>query len=105
RPCVHALPLAGIILLLIGGIIYTLGVPFYTWHSLPFRRAIWHGFVLVAAGVQYAAVLTGVVFASLRGQAIRSQLSHSAQHAGHARMGVAQRVVRKAPHRQAALRQ
>lgn len=62
-PFVATVPLAGIILLLIGGIIYTLGVPFYTWERLPFRRAIWHGFVLVAAAVQYAAVLTGVVFA------------------------------------------
>lgn len=62
-PFIKAVPLVGMILLLIGGIIYTLGVPFYTWHSLPFRRAIWHGFVLVAAGVQYAAVLTGVVLA------------------------------------------
>jgi hemolysin III len=38
-------------------------VPFYIAERLPFRRAIWHGFVMVAAGVHYAAVLTGVVFA------------------------------------------
>jgi hemolysin III len=56
-------PPAGIVLLAIGGLIYTIGVPFYTSQRLPFRRAIWHSFVLVAAGVHYAAVLTGVVFA------------------------------------------
>jgi YjbE family integral membrane protein len=49
--------------LAIGGALYTLGVPFYAWERLPFRRAIWHCFVLVAAAVQYAAILTGVVFA------------------------------------------
>jgi hemolysin III len=60
---VSDVPLPGVILLLIGGALYTLGVPFYIWERLPFRRAIWHCFVLVAAGVHYAAVLTGVVFA------------------------------------------
>ncbi|MCR6645692.1 MAG: hypothetical protein NVV62_14850 [Terricaulis sp.] len=62
-PLISEVPLAGVILLLIGGIIYTLGVPFYVWERLPFRRAIWHGFVMAAAAVHYAAVLTGVVFA------------------------------------------
>ena len=63
-PLSQGVPLAGLILLAVGGALYTLGVPFYAWQKLPFRRAIWHGFVLVAAGVHYAAVLTGVVFAS-----------------------------------------
>jgi hemolysin III len=62
-PLIAGVPLPGIILLAVGGALYTLGVPFYIWERLPFRRAIWHCFVLVAAGVQYAAILTGVVFA------------------------------------------
>ena len=62
-PLIEDVPLAGVILLLIGGILYTVGIPFYVWEKLPFRRAIWHGFVMAAAGVHYAAVLTGVVFA------------------------------------------
>lgn len=62
-PLVEDVPLAGVILLAIGGALYAIGVPFYVWEKLPFRRAIWHGFVLAAAGVHYAAVLTGVVFA------------------------------------------
>lgn len=61
-PLVSGVPLAAVILLAVGGALYTIGVPFYAWQSLPFRRAIWHGFVLVAAGVHYAAVMTGVVF-------------------------------------------
>jgi hemolysin III len=61
-PLVSGVKLAAIILLAIGGLLYTIGVPFYTWQSLPFRRAIWHGFVMVAAGLHYAAVMTGVVF-------------------------------------------
>jgi len=62
-PMLEGVPLAGIILLAIGGLLYMAGIPFYVREKLPFRRAIWHGFVMVAAGVHYAAVLTGVVFA------------------------------------------
>lgn len=61
-PLTEGVSLAGVILLAIGGGLYTIGVPFYISERLPFRRAIWHGFVFVAAGVHYAAVLTGVVF-------------------------------------------
>lgn len=62
-PLLEGVPLAGLILLAVGGALYTIGVPFYVWEKLPFRRAIWHGFVMAAACVHYAAVLTGVVFA------------------------------------------
>ena len=62
-PLVSGVPLAALILLAVGGLLYTIGVPFYVWERLPFRRAIWHSFVIAAAGVHYAAVLTGVVFA------------------------------------------
>lgn len=62
-PMVEGVPLAGLILLAIGGALYTIGIPFYVWERLPFRRAIWHCFVMAAAAVHYAAVLTGVVFA------------------------------------------
>ena len=51
-------------LLAAGGVIYSLGVLIYISRALPYRRAIWHGFVIVAAGSHYAAVLTGVVLVS-----------------------------------------
>lgn len=63
QPLLEGVPTASVILLGIGGVIYTLGVTVYVWEKLPFRRAIWHGFVMVAAGVHYAAILTGVIFA------------------------------------------
>lgn len=55
------LSLATLVLILIGGIIYTIGVIFHVWEKLRFQNAIWHGFVVTAAGVHYAAVLTCVV--------------------------------------------
>lgn len=55
------LSLATLLLILIGGLIYTAGVIFHLWERLRFNTAIWHGFVVTAAGVHYAAVLTCVV--------------------------------------------
>ena len=50
-----------IVLMGVGGGLYTAGVAFYLWKRLPFHNTIWHGFVLAATGVFYAAVLVAVV--------------------------------------------
>lgn len=52
-------PAAGT-LLLAGGVLYSLGVVVHLWHRLPYQNAIWHGFVLLAAGCHFAAVAIGV---------------------------------------------
>ena len=63
KPLVTGVPMATIVLLIIGGLIYTTGT--LVFHSrLPYRRAIWHGFVVTAAGVHYAAICIGVVLAA-----------------------------------------
>jgi hemolysin III len=51
------LPAASVWLLLIGGILYSLGAVFHVWRGLRFHNAIWHGFVLLAASCHYWAVL------------------------------------------------
>jgi hemolysin III len=61
KPMVQGLSWPALLLLAIGGLIYTTGVIFYLSKRLRFRRAIWHGHVVGAAGVHYAAVLVGVV--------------------------------------------
>lgn len=48
-------------LLAAGGALYTIGVLFHVWERLPFQNAVWHSFVLAAAGTHYAAVITGVI--------------------------------------------
>lgn len=45
----------------LGGVLYTIGALFHVWGTLPFQNAIWHAFVLAAASVHYAAVMSGVV--------------------------------------------
>lgn len=47
-------------LLLIGGILYTVGVVFHLWERLPYNNAIWHGFVLTASIFHFAAVVDAV---------------------------------------------
>jgi hemolysin III len=63
EPLTQRVAPVALLLLVIGGVIYTSGIAIYVSRRLPFRRAIWHGFVLAAAGTHYAAVATGVVFA------------------------------------------
>ena len=60
---VAALPVSTLWLLGIGGVVYTVGVLFHVWESLPFQRAIWHVFVLTAALCHYGAVLDCMVLA------------------------------------------
>ncbi|NVP54137.1 PAQR family membrane homeostasis protein TrhA [Mycoplana rhizolycopersici] len=59
-PLRATLPETTLTLILIGGLLYSVGVIFHVWQSLRFQNAIWHGFVVAAAGVHYSAVLTCV---------------------------------------------
>lgn len=63
-PLFEAVPLPAIILLGVGGLLYSVGVVFHLWHRLPYHNAIWHGFVLSATACQWVAVLDGVVRAA-----------------------------------------
>ena len=60
-PLVAALSVSTLVLLAIGGVLYTIGVAFHLWETLPYQNAIWHAFVLAAAGCHYMAVLDVVV--------------------------------------------
>ncbi|TCL76104.1 hemolysin III family protein [Rhizobium sp. BK251] len=52
------IPSASMLLIVIGGVIYSAGVVFHVWEKLRFQNAIWHGFVIAAAAVHYSAVMT-----------------------------------------------
>jgi hemolysin III len=51
-----ALPVPVVVLMGVGGGLYTLGVVFYLWKRLPFHTTIWHVFVLAASAVFFAAI-------------------------------------------------
>lgn len=53
----HDLPTPVLVLIAVGGLLYTTGVLFYTRGKHTYSHAVWHLFVLVAAMVHYVAVL------------------------------------------------
>jgi len=54
-----------IVLLSVGGALYTVGVGFHLWQSLRFHNTIWHAAVVTAAGLHYSAILLGVALVPL----------------------------------------
>ena len=53
---VASLGVTALVLLAAGGILYTVGVLFHVWRSLPYHNAVWHGFVLAGTGCHFGAV-------------------------------------------------
>ena len=60
KQLVAILPAPTMILLVVGGVFYSVGVLFYKWHSLKYQNAIWHSFVAIAAGCQYAGIAQAI---------------------------------------------
>lgn len=61
KPLVVNTDLGGLILLATGGLLYSSGVVFYKWKTLPFNHGIWHLFVLGGTVCHFFAVLFFVV--------------------------------------------
>lgn len=61
KPLLAHLQTGGMVLLLAGGVAYTLGVPFYMWRKFPYHHSIWHFFVLAGSVCHYMAVLLYVL--------------------------------------------
>lgn len=52
-----AIPTPVLTMIIIGGVLYTLGTIFYLWEKMYYHHVIWHLFVLAAAICHYVAVL------------------------------------------------
>ncbi len=59
-PLMSAVTTRVIVLLAIGGVLYTTGIVFHLWQRLPYHNAIWHVFVFSAAICHYAAIFDTV---------------------------------------------
>ncbi|MGC8545546.1 MAG: PAQR family membrane homeostasis protein TrhA [Athalassotoga sp.] len=57
KPLFEKLPIDGIILLIIGGIFYTLGTIFYIRRKMKYHHAIWHLFVIGGSAMHFFAIL------------------------------------------------
>lgn len=51
----------GIRLLVIGGVLYTVGSIFYIWRGFPHHHAVWHLFVLAGSAMHFFAILLYVL--------------------------------------------
>ncbi|CAH0347265.1 hemolysin III family protein [Bacillus sp. CECT 9360] len=57
NPMAATIPAAGMQLLMVGGLLYTLGAVFYVWRGFPFHHAVWHLFVIGGTAAHFFAVL------------------------------------------------
>lgn len=64
RPLLQALPVAGFLWLLAGGVLYTLGVLFFAWRRA-YSHAVWHLFVLAGSVCHFCAVYRHVLPGSI----------------------------------------
>ncbi|MDX2158881.1 MAG: hemolysin III family protein [Hyphomicrobiaceae bacterium] len=60
QPLASSIAPASLWLLAAGGLIYSLGVVFFLWRSLPYHNAIWHLFVLIGTACHFGAVAVAV---------------------------------------------
>lgn len=51
----------GILLLIIGGLFYTVGTLFYVWRSFPYHHAVWHLFVIAGSAFHFFSVFYYVI--------------------------------------------
>ena len=61
KPLLETVAPGGLVLLVSGGLAYTIGAIFYAWKRIPFNHAIWHGFVLAGSICHFFAVLFYVI--------------------------------------------
>lgn len=60
-PIYNAVPLTGFMLLFLGGLAYSLGIPFYMAKQKQYTHAIWHIFVLLGASCHFFAIYGFVI--------------------------------------------
>lgn len=57
KPLITLLAPQGVVLLVAGGLLYSLGVIFYVWKKLTYHHAIWHLFVMGGSTAHFFSIL------------------------------------------------
>ena len=57
KPLNDVFAFGGLVWLVLGGVLYSLGVVFFLWRSLPYNHAIWHLFVLAGTISHFFCIL------------------------------------------------
>lgn len=60
QPLAGSLAPTSLVLLGLGGVVYSIGVVFHLWRSLPYQNAVWHAFVLAGTGCHFGAVTSAI---------------------------------------------
>jgi len=58
KPLMAAVPTSGLVFLVIGGIIYSVGAIFYIWRGFKYHHAVWHLFVIAGSVMHFFAVMS-----------------------------------------------
>lgn len=61
QPIVSNLATQGLVLLVLGGLCYSVGTIFFLWGSLPFNHAVWHVFVILGSGFHFLTILKYII--------------------------------------------
>lgn len=61
KPLTAAMATNGIVLLVSGGLAYTIGAIFFLWRSLPYHHVIWHLFVIAGSALHFFAIFYYVI--------------------------------------------
>lgn len=56
KPLIQSITMQGFLLLLSGGLLYTVGAIFYAWRRIPYNHAIWHLFVIAGSVCMYFSI-------------------------------------------------
>jgi len=60
-PLSEAMHQNGLVLLISGGIFYTVGAIFYVWKKIPYHHVIWHIFVIIGSTFHFFTILLYVI--------------------------------------------
>lgn len=63
KPLSNEMDLMGLIYLIIGGLLYSIGSIFYMWRGFKYHHAVWHIFVILGSAFHFFSILFYVVLA------------------------------------------
>lgn len=61
KPLVQAIPLISTVFLLVGGVCYSIGIPFYKRKQTKYMHSIWHLFVIAGSVFHYFSIFFAIV--------------------------------------------
>jgi hemolysin III len=60
-PLVSKLAYQGLVMLIFGGICYTVGTIFFLWRTFPYHHAVWHVFVIIGSALHFLTIYQYVI--------------------------------------------